>query len=307
MRRILRAFVCSVFIASAQPVLCQTPLELMTRADKAQVDVSFKGTKFATFQYGNKQVRSTAKVYHKAPDKTRIQFSSPNELKDVVMIENGDKAWEYCPHAGAWKSVEAIPTFQQERIDKDLLKTHTLSCAGIEKIAGRAAHILCVRPKSKTLPTRRLWLDKEYSIVLASRVTSRKGVVVSSSRFSSIVFSPRELGWTAFQPAGKILYAPDYCPSCGRHATPKYIPKGYKRISTGKVLVNRHETCTFHYSDGTHSFTIFQRKCDKTCDAKFLRDKAKNALVWSSGNCVFALVGDLPRAQLKRIADSTRL
>jgi negative regulator of sigma E activity len=304
MRRSLEAILCVVFLAAAQSAQCENALDLLKKAGRGPDTVSFMGTKTATFNYCGRQVTSTARVFHKAPSKTRVQFLSPKQLAGVIMIENGEQAWEFVPRHGMWRSIGAIPMLQQERVDSKLLATHILDFTGTEKKAGRVANVLHIRQKLDSQPTRRLWIDKQYSVVIASAVADSGGRLVSSSHYSNITFFPKDIDIVEFAPKGQVSGCSDRCGNCKLPVVPKYVPQGYKRINVGGVLVSGHDCTVVHYTNGISSFTIFQRDSAKQRNMKFMKNGVTNALVWSSGERVYTLLGDLPQSEIRRIAES---
>jgi len=304
MRLKLAAIMCAVVVAVAHAAFGQSAMELLRKAGRAPDSVSFKGTKTATFHYGGRQVTSTAQVFHKAPDKTRIQFLSPKELAGVVLIENGCAAWEFSPRDGAWKSIGALPMIHQDKVRPDLLETHTLRHEGTAKMAGRTADLVTIRQKSGSQPSRTLWLDKTHSVVVASKTTDADGQLRSSSQFSRIAFFPKDIDSVDFEPSGKISGNSRQCSGCENPVFPKHVPEGYKKISGGGISVAGRDCTATHYSNGISSFTLFQRKCGETCDMKFLKNKVTRALAWSTGDRAFTLVGDLSEAEMKRVAES---
>ena len=66
--------------------------------------------------------------------------------------------------------------------------------------------------------------------------------------------------------------------------------------------------CCAHlrFSNGANTISLFQRPARKDSSPLPITSKITNVHAWTRDGMVFTLMGDLPRIELKKIADSTK-
>jgi negative regulator of sigma E activity len=196
-------------------------------------------------------------------------------------------------------------------------------------IAGRRVQVVTMIARDTNRRVRRLWIDAERSVVLATTQYDVRGHPVAWSRYSSISFRPH-LDVAALAGALKGRAVEDGLPAKARArlgfspAEPGCLPAGYRPVGPSAV-VNCPCGCSGVsavrcYSDGIRSFSLFQtdlrthhcsgtadvcrhgRRCGHGCRAT--QYGPGSTVARQKGSLMVIAVGDLSVAQLQRVVES---
>lgn len=170
-----------------------TPEEAFQKILNSFSSVDFKG-KLMFISYGPEDgpVRE-ALIIKKAPDKSRIEFISPKEIKGSGMITNGKERWPIFNEAQAGRrdhpprpedkdrktdfpsrSRRPPPGPPPDGMMEDfpykniqfLLKNYNIRILNGGNVADRNTYLLELESKISPRPSRKLWIDKEKGVIL---------------------------------------------------------------------------------------------------------------------------------------------
>jgi len=87
---------------------------------------------------------------------------------------------------------------------------------------------------------------------------------------------------------------------------PSHLPAGYKLIRTASLCVNGFSCSHLQFSNGVNTISIFQHRAGKEAPVQKVDSKVTNVLTWARDGMQLTIMGDLPRAELQKVADSTK-
>lgn len=284
-------------------VLASDPGELLRKAAAADKNVSYRGMKTASFYFAGHMVHAEMKVVHLKPDKTRTEYFTPRILSGIVLIRDGSTSWRYSPREEIWEEVGFRPTVTEGAISRGAFDNFELRLVGAEQVAGRQAFIILAVPKFEGEAAHRLWVDKEFYLLVATQVEAPNGSVVNSSRFTTLSINPKDISPSAFKVNGKVKPAAAPSPLGFSIAKPSYLPKGYKLVGQTTLTVNGRSCAHLQFSNGANNISLFQRPAAGE-KAKKMRSSITKVMCWKRGSMLYTLMGDVPRTELQKIADS---
>lgn len=195
-------------------------------------------------------------------------------------------------------------TFWLDKASRDrlVLRNYTPLVEGQERIAGREAWVLRLKPRVKYRPWRQVWVDKELTSILAVRDWSsddRRRRTVKLDRVSA--------------PIHDRIPAQAMCPisttaALGSLRLPRHIPSGFSLTCVGTWSDSPRDRCII-YSDGLFNISLFYR-----FSARPHREQQDGNCVVACGNSravavplatgSVTVVADLPADELLRVAHS---
>ncbi|OFX17845.1 MAG: hypothetical protein A2Z18_09905 [Armatimonadetes bacterium RBG_16_58_9] len=285
--------------ASAQDVLRQ--------AETADKYVSYRGLKTVNVYFGGRHADATLKVLHLKPDKTRAEYFSPILLAGIIVIEDGGSCWKYHPGGRFWEEMPCAQASADVDFGREALANYDVRLLGTDLIAGRSSYVIYAVPKRTDESARRIWVDKEHYLIVATQVETSLGTVVNSSRYTAIDFNPHDVSPSAFKVSGKVVKCAAKPKEIGfRLLKPCYLPKGYKCVGVTGLRINNRICAHTQFTNGANAISLFQRPSDGDSPPVPTNSKITNVYVWTRDGMLFTLMGDIPRAELKKIADSTK-
>jgi len=283
-----------------------TAVEIARRAQDADRRVSYRGVKSALVCASCGRTRSTIKVLHMLPDMTRKDYFSPPSLAGTIITQSGSDVWRYSARERVWEKVHSSALARADLNREGAFGNYDVKLIGTEWLAGRECYVIRAVPKHRDDPVHRMWVDKGCYLVLRTRVETARGTVLSSSEFSSIAIDPSDISPSAFAITGKVKGVPVPPRVDFRVEKPSYLPRGYRMVGLSKVKANGHPCAHLQFSNGVNTISLFERKCNEASGAPRVPKKLTTVMTWIRGGMLLTLIGDLPRAELKKIADSTR-
>lgn len=280
--------------------------DVLSRAQVADRHVSYRGIKTAVVYLSGIPAMCKLKVIHLLPDKTRTQYYAPAPLAGVIVIENGPRIWKYCPCQRVWEGGRYGLNTPMELIHQEAIKNYDIRILGTDKVAGRSTYVIHALPKSPNESARRIWVDQDCYLVMRTQVEDPRGVVLNSSRYSSIEINPKGISPSLFKTTGRVrsTLSPANCPF--RLMKPAYIPRGYRLIGIGKMNVSGHSCAHIQFSNGSNVISLFERQTSNDREPVRLRSKTTNVITWAKEGVLFTLMGDVPCPELRKMADSMR-
>jgi outer membrane lipoprotein-sorting protein len=304
-RRSFPAIIVAILAPAA--VFSATATDVLRRAEVADRYVSYRGVKSATVSLGCRTATAILKTIHLKPDKTRTEYFSPAPLAGVILIDNGEEVWKYDPREEAWEPMFTRVRPPMEAISRQAARNYDIRLVGTDEVAGREVYVIHADPKREGESARRLWIDREFYLIVGTQVESPSGKIVNSARFTRVEFNPDDISPSIFKPSGKIKsVSASTGPTKFAVAKPTYLPDGYRLVSLSRVNVNGCSSTLLQFSNGINTVSLFQQKANGKTRPKQFKGGLMNVIAWNRSDMHFTLMGDLPRPDLKKIADSVR-
>jgi outer membrane lipoprotein-sorting protein len=294
------------------------PRRLLRRMIEAETKRAISGRE-VTFIAGGLQSEQLIKRDPKRG--LRMEYVNP---PGTVFVDNFKRSWLLSPRekrleerksrlgAASRKAGEVLRLIERRQLRAEWV--------GQDVVAGRDADIVQVSPAEDTpAPYRRFWIDRETGLKLRVETRGPQGRIHSSSYFLSVNFRPK-LTKNDFAP----LKAPrdafivrennELFSSLGEAQKrvqfslrePKYLPTRFalrevlaRDFRGAKVVVQR-------YTNGLNALSLSQTDADLPHHGVKPGGRTLRVLTWRDKNLSFALVGDLPEDQLRRIKESVR-
>jgi outer membrane lipoprotein-sorting protein len=295
-----------LWLTLVKPSLALNPLDIVKRSQVADLNVSYRGFKYADISVGKQIIRAQFKIVHRKPDHTRIDYHSPSELAGIITIERGADDWRYIPSQQRWHHNKWYLSPENVQL---ALKNYKIINAGKEKIVGRSAYVIKLMPKKPGNPSQTIWIDDTYYLVLKSELRNSSGIAVSTSVFKSITFEPKDITDAAFMIPTDVKPPNNPVPDLGfKVVKPKYIPKGYSFVQTSTVPIGKLYAAHLMYTNGINTISIFERKRDPKGGGDWksgLGDVAK-VVRFDYGQITFTIIGDIDKRELQKIANSLK-
>ena len=284
-----------------------TPGDLLRRAEEADKNVDYRGIKTATVAFGGRNAVATMKVIHLKPDKTRTIYFAPALLAGIIVIRDGPDGWKYCPKTEVWEPIGQCAMRCADVVRREALRNYDVRLVGTERVAGREAYVIHALPRCGGEAAHRMWVDRQCYLVIGTQTLTGSGAVVRSSRYASLQINPPDIDPSLFEVRGKIKPAATRASSPGfKVMKPSYVPSGYRLVATTCLSINGCTCAHLQFANGVNTISIFQHKACKQMPPRKIESKVTNVLTWARGGMEFTIMGDLPRPELQKIADSTK-
>ena len=280
--------------------------EVLRRAQDADKHVSYRGLKTVKVYSHSRFAHATVKVVHLKPNKTRTDYFSPQLLAGIVIIDDGLDSWKYCPAQRVWEHIRCPAASSHDAVSPDAFDNYDIRLLGTDQVAGRTSYVIHAIPNHRGESARRMWVDTKHFLIMATRVETPLGRVINSSRYTSIHFNPGDISPSAFKVPGPVKPAPKPAGIKFKVRKPSYLPKGYRYRGVKGLKIGHHSCAHSRFSNGSNAISLFQRPARKDSPPLPTTRKFTDVYAWTRGGMLFTLMGDLPRAELKKIADSTR-
>jgi outer membrane lipoprotein-sorting protein len=302
------ALLAATFVPGA--VLAASAIDVLERAEEAPRRVSYRGFKTATVYLKGCPTTAILKVVHLKPDKTRTEYFTPALLAGVIVIENGSELWRYNPQENEWEPIHVRSINRQfysgDQHIRTISNNYDVRLIGTDSVAGRPAYVIQAIPKYQGESIRRLWIDREFFLIMGTQIEKPNGLVVSSSRFTELQFNPDDISAAIFKPGGHVKSVPNDESVNLQPMKPTYIPKGYRLVGISHLIADRCRSLHMKFSNGINTISLFQHRSDRKTYCKRTDKTTSGILTWQRSGMQFTLIGDLPRAELQKIADSVR-
>jgi len=305
-------------------------LSWLRAAASAPRQVSYAGTKTIAL-WGGRVEASQVRIYHRAPNATRLEYLAAGAQPHRIVIINGGRTIEYIPAQNRLVSRSA-PAADEERLTQALLPhlraNYNLGIGTADQVAGRRTLVVDVKSKLPGRPSLRIWVDEEKALILRFERYGPDGTLQESSAFLKVQFDP------VFPPGLFTAPAPPGTQVEQHHAPnnmslaeiaqrvgfsprmPAYLPPGFQLTRSRVVQIHGQPAAVFAYSDGVSTLALFEsrgaqgppprgRQVQIGSVAGTIAPQRTGTLVhWNAGGISYTLVGELPRDDLVRIAAS---
>jgi sigma-E factor negative regulatory protein RseB len=183
-----------------------------------------------------------------------------------------------------------------------------------ERVAGRKAALLAIRPHDEYRYGHRIWLDIETGFPLQTKLIDNDGEAIEQIKFADISLgqeihasalapsiSTEDFRWFT-QPQRKIIHASESPWDNGE------LPAGFRVVSTHEEELPGREARVTHflYSDGLANVSVFIEPTKDKVKARRSNAGATNSYSIQTGDHLITAVGEVPAATVKKIATSMR-
>jgi len=329
---LVAALTCAATFA---PAGAQDATQLLRDAVAAYSKYSYVG-QVQNVDFGTNHADAVLfRIEHRAPDLTRRWYLAPESLYGDSIISKGDTSYDIDTHHNRIIVVQDDTLADQVAEDDNfglLLHNYRAILGPEENVAGRRAYSVLMVNKYTGENVLRIWLDAETKLVLQKEHYSASGSVAHQMRFENIRYAtniPSDLfrvpttGYTRIKGPSHGLPSNDLqavVRTAGFEALgPKYLPEGFLPIAGDVSDVKGVRMLHLLYSDGLRTVSLFENAKGaavnlsqfsvhhtnvRSHDAEYVIDGHTTLLAWAQGNLRLALVGELSRLEMTRIASS---
>ena len=308
---------------------------LLRSAINAPNGVSYVG-QVQNVQFGQSHADATIfRIEHKSPDLTRRWYVAPQSLYGDSIISRGDTSYNVDVKHGRIIVLKDDVIDDQVAMDDNfgLLSHNYTSVMGPdETVAGRRAISVLLVNKYTGQTVMRVWLDAETHLVLQKERYANTGSIMYQMRFDQIrytnavpsaIFDVPTKGFTRIRGADHASISSDIANVVRmagfRARFPRHVPNGFTPVAGDVADVKGVRTLHLLYSDGIRTVSLFVNARDSAIDmsryqvhsvslhgseARYVSDGPTTLLAWSQSGLHLALVGELSRDELLKIANS---
>ncbi len=301
----------ATLVASAETL---TPNEWLDRMSTVVKTMDFEGT---VIRRRNGQSEAL-KVVHKVIDGVVHEKISTQEGNGLEIIRNGNEVHCILPDR---KSVLIEHWSDESNLFSTLPASdlrfgseYDLSIVREERVAGRHALLLAVRPHDSYRFGHRIWLDRETAFPLRTELVSGDGSLLVQLKFAEIDLQgdiPRAALMPSFSLDEFTWYAePGQPPPVAIESEwmSAEIPAGFRLMSTTRQVLDDAEASVTHimYGDGLATVSVFIAEKQEETVAERTAMGASNSYSVERGGFLITAVGEVPPATVRRIATSMR-
>ena len=312
---------------------------LLRASVNAPAHTSYAG-QVENIRFGNTGSEATIyRIEHHAPNMTRRTYLAPEGLYGDWTITRGTQS--YNVDVKNRKVIVASNAVVDDQValndNLGLLQSNYIALAGpSETVAGRTTAEIALMNKHTGQIILRVWIDTQTHLALEKEQYAANGSVLSHMRFEQIIYEnsfptaifdvPHLAGYAIVPGIGHGALSRDFAGivrTVGFDARgPKYLPDGFVPVRGDVSEVKGVPTLHVLYSDGIRTLSLFENNRGAAVDlsgykvqttrfenhdAQYVQEGPTTLLTWAEAGLHFALVGDLSRAELARIAASVVL
>ena len=303
----------AIAASSAAGAQQETPTDWLDRMAGALGTTNYQGTVIRS-QRGDSEA---LKVVHKIVDGVVNERVVSQEGNGLEIIRIGDDVHCILPDK---KSVLVEGWNNQSTLFSSLPRSevsntpqYDLSILREERIAGRKAVLIAVRPHDGYRFGHRIWLDKDTAFPLQSAMVDINGELVQVVKFADIEFSD-DIGADAFKPSISLDGFTWYKEPARYDAvevdtdwTCEDLPAGFRAISTRtETSADGDSTTHVVYSDGVANVSVFIANTTRAHAAGWALLGTSNSFTTEVDGFSVTAVGEVPGVTVQRIAASMR-
>ncbi|MFN3650448.1 MAG: sigma-E factor regulatory protein RseB domain-containing protein [Armatimonadota bacterium] len=258
----------------------------------------------------------------------RIEYLSA-PLKGATVWECDERTYRYNPRLERISVASRRSTDEEAREQQmRLLTNYEATKAGEERVAGRPAVVVELRPHSESSRWKRVWVDPKTWVILASEDYGAADQVLRSTRFTRVEYlSPSQLpAESEFRPSDAMLrkYASAQAGDTSARFTPEqlsrivgfeirqptWLPAGYTLEGAYQIPCacgRRHQAARLEYTDGLNHITLFQcgrPECEAADDCFGAGNNDPQVAALSRGGYRYLAVGDASPETLSKMLRS---
>ena len=305
-------FIGAIVVAASDDI---TPSEWLDRMDGAVQSTNYEGT-VVRLKDGKTE---TFEVVHTITDgvvREKVIFKEGNGLE---IIRNGNEVHCIFPDRESvlveeWNDQSTLfSTLPSSKIQFG--SEYDVSIVDFERVAGRKAAALAIRPHDNYRYGHRVWLDVKTGFPLQTQLIGDDGAPLEEVKFaniriddeilaSSLASSYSTEGWKWFTQPQKRHRQEVESPWISDN-----VPSGFHVVSTHQETLKDGSSKIIHilYSDGLASVSVFIAPVSDKKKSKRSSAGASNSYSTVSGDFMITAVGEVPWATVEQIAESMQL
>lgn len=275
------------------------PEEIFQRLLQSYQSVNFTGKFTFVSHIPEESPVREAQVIRKAPDKQRIEFLWPPEVRGTGMVMAGNERWPLRGERGPGRRPflppmpdRLTPPMPDKFMGEDLfmqnirflLQNYKARILDGGRIAGRDTYMIELESKSPGRPSRKVWIDKDMSVILKMENYDSQKKLRGFFVFSEINFNP-EIDESAFRVRSRIIGWRKPPGERGREeiwnynqgeldiesikkktqlniVLPGKVPEGFILESIRFIKLRDHENIHLRYTDGLAMLSVFESPSD---------------------------------------------
>lgn len=237
-------------------------------------EVAYQGRLLLVHWFGKHSRAEEVAIYRLPPDKTRRDFLSPDGSSQRIIVDNGDHEQVRLPRQRKILEGDAAKTYEKvmpAETERQLLeKNYQMSVSGPQKVAGRPAWVLELKPNMPGKPWQRFWLDAETKIILENKRFLPGKRFAELSRFTRFQkTSPPEELFSLDVASGTRIEAQGLAPDFmslqqlneatgSAMSFPSSLPGGFEFESADFMRLRGRTVRHVRYTDGLAIVSIFE-------------------------------------------------
>lgn len=316
-RRQLTATICAALggLVAAVPGLAAdeiAPDDWLVKMASAVQTTNYEGT-VNRLQNGKLDILKVVHVVTDGVIREKVVFQQGDGLE---IIRNGNEVQCILPDK---QTVRVEEWNDQSTLFSSLPSTdiqfgseYDVSVVSEERVAGRKAVLLAIRPHDEFRYGHRLWLDIETGFPLQTKLMSNDGATIEQVQFADISLD-QEIHASALAPSTSIENFRWFTQPQREinHVVDSpwnsdLLPAGFRVISTHGVNLPGRDVPVIHilYSDGLANVSVFIEPANDKKFARRSRVGASNSYSVENGGYQVTAVGEVPAATVEKIATS---
>ena len=311
----LRFSLAGLLVALSTPAVADTPNEWLDRMSNVVSTIDFEGTVISR-RNGESEA---LKVVRKIVDGVVQEKIVTQEGNGLEIIRNGNEVHCILPDK---KSV-MIEFWDDESTLFSTLPSseirfgsqYDLSLVREERVAGRRAIVLAVRPHDGYRYGHRIWLDHETAFPLRTELVGGDGALLEQLKFADIRFNSEILNGD-LKPSFDLDGFTWYPEPIASNAVPVEsewvsddLPPGFRVTSSTAETLPGSQTPVTHilFSDGLANVSVFiAEKGEEAAPEQNLVGGTSHSHSVQTDDHVITAIGEVPAATVWRIAVSIR-
>jgi sigma-E factor negative regulatory protein RseB len=303
-----------ILLFSHPTIAADTPAEWLDRMAAAVLQSSYMGTVVRT-RGGDAQA---LKIVHKVADGVVSEKVTLQEGNGLEIIRSGDEVHCILPDSKSvlvesWEDRSMIFSNLPER-NVRFGHEYDLSLVRHERVAGRRAVLIAIRPHDVYRFGHRIWLDYETAFPLKTELVDGDGSLLHQVKFADINLET-SIPEAALSPSIDIESFTFQAAEAKRVAVDIEIdwvcddlPSGFQLVSAKSEQLPGTGAPVTHmrYSDGLATISVFIARAQKNKIAKRSTFGGSNAYSVEAGGYQITAVGEVPGVTAQRIATSMR-
>ena len=336
MHRRLAAAALSTLLAAlcAAPAAAETSAQLLHDAFDAPHALSYEG-QVQVMEIGESHsIVSVYRISHLAPDLTRRWYLAPQSVYGDSVIARGVHTYNIDVRHSRTIVDKNGALDDRAALDDNfglMTKNYRIVVAPDDNIAGRTVRTLLLVNKYTGETTMRVCIDARTHLMLEKDRYAPNGSLMSQVRFEQLSYVasiPRAVFAlpSGFKQISGIQHqtpsndVASLVKSAGFKAkSPRYLPDGFLPVTGDISAVNGVRTLHLLYSDGIRTVSLFENARGAAVDmsrysahdiavqnhrGRYVEQGPVTLLAWQESGLHFALVGELSRTELVKIAAS---
>ena len=292
-----------------------TPNEWLDRMDTAVQTTNYEGT-VVRLRGGKVEAFEVVHTITDGVVREKVIFKDGNGLE---IIRNGNEVHCIFPDRESvlveeWNDQSTLFSTLPSS-DLQFGSEYDLSIVDFERVAGRKAVKLAIRPHDNYRYGHRVWLDAKTGFPLQTQLIGDDGEPLEQVKFADIRIDANILasslsssysteGWKWFTQPQKRARQEVESPWIGDD-----VPDGFRVVSTHQESLSDSGNTVTHilYSDGLANVSVFIAPLGDKKKSKRTSSGASNSYSTASGEFLITAVGEVPWVTVEQIAESMRI